>query len=193
MLNTASVDTKLRLVALSTTRVAKYVRAMFQLVQRVLAQVVDWILGRQARREILLISSDRGWAQLLKDALGARVRVIMVNRTQAQAFLERDRYDLVLVDVSESLAGATKAEEAKDQVFLNLVSAARRQQGDKGIVLVVGEAPTWRPVRDAFRRGAADFVGKPIDAKELRKTFGEWLPKGRWPRFNRRRTNRRTR
>lgn len=185
MLNTVSVDARSRLGVAPATRVARYVQAALQRLIGILVQAGDWILHRPPKREILLISSDRDWAQLLQDALGSMAKVTMVGGTQVQAYLERQEYDLVLVDAAENMTMSAVGEEPRNQEFVNLISSARRQQGDRSIILVVGEAPTWRRVRDALRRGAADFVGKPVNAEELRDTLRPWLRKARSSRSRR--------
>jgi DNA-binding response OmpR family regulator len=94
------------------------------------------------------------WPLLLYKALSSLGDLSIVSEDKAiQTIVQRD-YDVVIVD-----AGAVHD-------VVRLVSSLRAQRQGMRVV-VATSSPTWQRAREALQAGAADYIRKSLDKKEL--------------------------
>ncbi len=95
---------------------------------------------------------------------------IVLEDKAVQAVIQ-GQYDVVLID-----AGAVRDAPL-------LVSRLRAQRPSTRVVVATA-SPTWRRSREALQAGAADYIRKSLDEKDLRSTIQAVLetPPPPWPR-----------
>jgi DNA-binding NtrC family response regulator len=114
----------------------------------------------------LLIGADvpDNWADLLARVLAPLGELDRAPREHAASAIAARRYDLVFVD-----AGAVSD-------FGDLVSELKKDQPGLRIVVATA-APTWQRARAAMRAGAADYIRKSLNEREIlacvRNTLGD--------------------
>lgn len=109
------------------------------------------------KHKFLLIgkSDDTSWPNLLEDALISLGKLRIATEKEARRAFFEDDYDMIIID-----AGAIDDLEG-------LTSRIRAQRPEVRVV-VVTEAPEWEYARDALQAGAADYLRKSRDVKELK-------------------------
>jgi DNA-binding NarL/FixJ family response regulator len=102
--------------------------------------------------------TETQWALVLKQALSPLGSLHVVAEEEAVLAAIQSHYDVIIID-----AGAVS-----DAVLL--VSQLRAQQPEVRVVIATA-SPTWRRARQALQAGAADYIRKSLDEKEVRSTI----------------------
>jgi DNA-binding NarL/FixJ family response regulator len=105
----------------------------------------------------LLVSEKREtrWSAVLQRALEALGRLEIVREGEAVEAVIQRPHDVIIVD-----AGTVEDAAA-------LTSRLRTEQPEARIIVATA-SPTWQRAREAMQAGAADYVRKSLDEKELR-------------------------
>jgi DNA-binding NarL/FixJ family response regulator len=105
----------------------------------------------------LLVSDKREtrWSTVLQRALSALGKLDIVGEREAVQAVVQSHRDLIIVD-----AGTV------DDAAL-LTSFLRTEQPEARIIVATA-SPTWQRAREAMQAGAADYIRKSLDEKELR-------------------------
>ena len=108
-------------------------------------------------KKLLIVDDEYGSRQSLNAIFGGQYKVALAeNATQALALLDQNRFDLVMLDyMMPDMDGVTLLKEIQ----------ARYPEVP---FVMVSASSTVRPVVDAMRAGAFDFVTKPYDVQEIR-------------------------
>lgn len=108
-------------------------------------------------RSFLLIGEKTGtqWPLILQQALSLLGKLWIVSEEEAVRAVSESRYDVVIID-----AGAVRD-------AASLVSRLREQQPQARIIVATA-SPTWQRSREVLQAGAADYIRKSLDEKELR-------------------------
>jgi DNA-binding response OmpR family regulator len=98
--------------------------------------------------------TEMQWATVLQRALSPLGKLHIVSEDDAVQAVTQNRYDVVIID-----AGAVN-----DAVLLTSRLRAQRP----GLRVVIATAsPTWTRARQVFQAGAADYITKSLEEKEL--------------------------
>jgi len=110
------------------------------------------------QKRILIVDDDEGHAEALSDALesdGYR-STIATSGEAGITKLSEETFEAVLTDLV-----------MPDRSGIDVLQAAVRLQPDVAVLLVTGHESV-RTAVDAMRKGAADYLAKPVDIGELR-------------------------
>jgi DNA-binding NtrC family response regulator len=118
------------------------------------------------QKQFLLVgnSPDSSWIEVLCEALSPLGKLDTASPYEFQEQLQQNRYHLIIIDAG-SLDDA-----------LSLVGRIHQQQPVLPIV-VTTISPTWQRARQFILAGAADYVRKSLDKKELLSTIEKILNK----------------
>jgi DNA-binding NarL/FixJ family response regulator len=105
----------------------------------------------------LLVTEKREtrWSIVLQGALAALGTLEIVQEREAVGAIVQKPYDVIIVD-----AGTVEDAAA-------LTSRLRTEQPEARIIVATA-SPTWQRAREAMQAGAADYMRKSLDEKELR-------------------------
>jgi len=124
------------------------------------------------KRPFLLIGKgiDTQWSSVLRQALFPLGELRIIPSGEAVRALSKDDYQAIIID----------AGEVHD--VITMLSRLRAQQPEARIV-VATTVPTWQRAREALRAGAADYIRKSLDEKELCSKIQAVLetPPPSWP------------
>jgi len=104
---------------------------------------------------LLIGEKETQWSQVLRRALSPLGKLQVVGEEEAIQAVAQDDYGVIIVD-----AGAVGDVAA-------LVSRLRAQRPQARVVVATA-SPTWRRAREALQAGAADYIRKSLNEKELR-------------------------
>jgi two-component system response regulator HydG len=108
------------------------------------------------RARVLVVDDKESVLELMKTILGGAHEVATTpDPAQAMTLLEHQAFDVVLTDVR--MPGATG---------FDLLAAAKRSPADPSVIMMTGYASIPDAI-EAIRRGAFDYVPKPIEAEEI--------------------------
>jgi len=115
-------------------------------------------------KRVLIVDDERGSREALRAIFERQYELaIAASAAEAQQQLAQQRVDLVLLDVmmpdKDGLALLTEIQEAYPELPVIMVSASS----------------SVRPIVQAMRAGACDFVTKPFDVEALRQTVARSL------------------
>ncbi len=114
--------------------------------------------AKERQRRILIVDDDEGHAEALADALEADgYRATIATSGEAGITkISEETFEAVLTDLV-----------MPDRSGIDVLEAAVRLQPDAAVLLVTGHESV-RTAVDAMRKGAADYLSKPVDIAELR-------------------------
>ena len=114
-----------------------------------------------ARKKVLIVEDDRLFGDVLRDDLENRNLQPTVLRSVAEArrICAENAFDIVLLD--NHLPDGSGLELLPDILSLN----------DRAKVIMITAFPTFLAAVQAIKRGAYDYVSKPIDLEELHVTI----------------------
>jgi DNA-binding response OmpR family regulator len=95
------------------------------------------------------------WPLVLQQALSSLGELRDVSEEEAVQTVVQNHYDVVIID-----AGAVR----DVALLVSRLQAQRRQVR----IIVATASPTWQRAREILRAGAADYIRKSLDKKELR-------------------------
>ncbi|HMP90106.1 MAG TPA: sigma-54 dependent transcriptional regulator [Kiritimatiellia bacterium] len=109
------------------------------------------------KQKLLIVDDEWGSRQSLNAIFGGMYQVQLAeNAHQALSFLNENRFDLVMLDyMMPDMDGVTLLKEIQSRY-------------PEVPFVMVSASSTVRPVVDAMRAGAFDFVTKPYDVQEIR-------------------------
>jgi DNA-binding NarL/FixJ family response regulator len=115
-------------------------------------------------KHFLLVGNPSGsqWSSILRRALSTLGELRIASEANAPREISRKNYDAIIVD-----AGAVQD--------VNALTSLLRQDHPQARVIVATASPTWRRAREALRAGAADYIRKSLDEKELLVAIQEAL------------------
>ncbi len=116
-------------------------------------------------------NTETQWPLVLQRALAPLGKLHTAPEDQAIEAIRLAHYDVVVID-----AGAVRDPAA-------LTSCLRTQQPDLRIIIATA-SPTWQRARKALQAGAADYIRKSLDERELYSKIQAVLqvPPPPWPR-----------
>ncbi|MGQ9601044.1 MAG: response regulator [Anaerolineae bacterium] len=97
------------------------------------------------------------WPLVLQRALSPLGKLRVISEEEAVQRVSREHYDVIIVD-----AGVVG-----DEDVVPLVSRLREQRPEARIVVATA-SPTWQRAREALQAGAAEYIRKSLDEKEIR-------------------------
>lgn len=97
------------------------------------------------------------WPLVLQRALSPLGKLRVISEEEAVQRVSREHYDVIIVD-----AGVVG-----DEDVVPLVSRLREQRLEARIVVATA-SPTWQRAREALQAGAAEYIRKSLDEKEIR-------------------------
>jgi DNA-binding NtrC family response regulator len=104
---------------------------------------------------LIVKTADVQWSLVLQQALSPLGELCIVPEEEVAQAITQRQYDVIVID-----AGAVQ-----DAALLTF---DLKRQCPEARVIVTTTSPTWRRAREAFKAGAADYVRKSLDGKELR-------------------------
>jgi DNA-binding NarL/FixJ family response regulator len=109
------------------------------------------------RHTFLLVGRKNGarWPLVLQRALSPLGELRVVPEEKAAQAVIQGKYDVIIID-----AGGVRDP--------TLLTAHLRAQRPEARIVVVTASPTWQRARQALQAGAADYIRKSLDEKELR-------------------------
>lgn len=115
-------------------------------------------------KRLLIVDDEMGSRQSLQAVFNRDYELLLAeNAGEALALLNRHRIDLAMIDyIMPDMDGVT------------LLKEIQTRYPDVPFVMV-SASPTVRPVVDAMRAGAFDFVAKPFDVEEIRAVVARAL------------------
>ena len=123
---------------------------------------------------VLVVDDDEGHAEALVDGLeisGHQCRIAHTGR-EAIDSLEVETFDCVLLDLV-----------LQDMSGIDVLAEVRRLQPDAVALMITGHASIESAV-DAMRKGAADYLTKPVNLTQLRKRVESTVEGARLRRTN---------
>jgi two-component system response regulator HydG len=123
---------------------------------------------------VLIVDDDEGHAEALSDALSddGYATTIATSGEQGIQCLSEATFDAVLTDLV-----------MPDRSGIEVLEAAVRLQPDTAVILITGHESV-RTAVDAMRKGAADYLSKPVDVAELRARLSRAVEAVRLRRTN---------
>jgi DNA-binding response OmpR family regulator len=120
-------------------------------------------------------TAETQWPLILQRALSPLGKLHIVPEEEAVQAVIQGHYDVIIID-----AGAVRD-------TTGLVSRLRAQRSEVCIVVATA-SPTWQRAREALQAGAADYIRKSLDEKELCSKIQAVLkvPPPPWPSHRRR-------
>lgn len=115
--------------------------------------------------------TETQWPLVLQQALSSLGKLHTVPEGESVEAVIQRHYDVIIID-----AGAVSD--------VSLLTSRLRAQRPEARVVVATASPTWRRARQALQAGAADYIRKSLDEKELRSKIEAVLelPPPLWPR-----------
>ena len=104
---------------------------------------------------LLIGETETHWALILRQALSPLGKLLVVPAKEAFRAVSEGRYDVIIID----------ARAVRDAP--RLVSRLLAQQPQARIIVATA-SPTWQRSREVLQAGAADYIRKSLDEKELR-------------------------
>ena len=138
--------------------------------QRVLEFLAAGTLRSRAARRILIVDDEEVARSNMQHVLekDGHECLCVGNGEEALAVLAEERIDLVVTDLKmDRMDGIT------------LLERINREYPELSVIMVTGFATVDTAV-EAMRKGAAHYLGKPLNLRELRKSVGEVLEKKRF-------------
>ena len=94
------------------------------------------------------------WYSVLKRALAPLGTLYIVSEGDAVTAVQQRECDVVIVDAGAVTAAAS-------------LTSRLRLHWPKAQIIVATASPTWQQAKKAFQAGAADYIRKSLDEKEL--------------------------
>ncbi len=115
-------------------------------------------------KRLLIVDDERGSRESLRSIFEKHYQITLADgAAAAQRWLAEERFDLMLLDVMmQQKDGMTLLKEVQDS-FPDLP------------VVMVSASTNVRPVVEAMKSGALDFVSKPFDVSEIRHAVARAL------------------
>jgi DNA-binding NtrC family response regulator len=117
-----------------------------------------------ASMQILFMGKDALWYKVLQQALASQGEIYQTTLNELNGAAARRRYDLIVVDTMDL---------PRDQIRPT-IDRLKKQQNDSCVVLA-SASPTWEPVREALKAGAADYITKSYDPDCVAKYLSPYL------------------
>ena len=115
-------------------------------------------------KRILVVDDERGSRESLRAILAGQHQVTLAeNADAALTCLAGERYDLMLLDVMM---------QQKDG--LTLLKEAQESYPDLPVIMV-SASTSVKPVVESMKSGAVDFISKPFDVADIRRTVARAL------------------
>ncbi|MDZ7368700.1 MAG: hypothetical protein ONB43_23020 [candidate division KSB1 bacterium] len=121
-----------------------------------------------ASMQILFMGKDALWYKVLQQALASQGEVYQTTFNELNGATARRRYDLIVVDTMDL---------SKDKIRPT-IDRLKKQQSESRVVLA-SASPTWEPVREALKAGAADYITKSYDPDGVAKDLSPYLPRAK--------------
>ncbi len=121
---------------------------------------------------VLIIDDDKVFCQLLKKGLGRLGYQTQTAHSQVQALEASDRPDVVLLDM-----------RLGEESGLSLVEPLLEKYPDSKIIIVTGYASLATAVT-AVKKGAHNYIAKPVDVKSIQRIIQESLGQAEEDRAN---------
>ncbi len=111
------------------------------------------------------------WPLVLQQALAPLGKLHVVAEEKAMQAIDQNDYSVIIID-----AGAVRDAA--------LLASRLRAQRLEARVVIATSSPTWQRARKALQAGAADYIRKSLNEKELRAKIQAVLkvPPPPWPR-----------
>ena len=112
-------------------------------------------------KQIIIITNqtESVWVNAVIEALALLGQVTVSLENEAQAAVQRQVFDLILIDAS--------AIETDAAVLIQLLHDLRPTTP----IVVNTLSPTWRRARQAFMAGAVDYMRRSLDPEKIRLSY----------------------
>jgi DNA-binding NtrC family response regulator len=116
-------------------------------------------------KQIIIITNqtDSAWINAVIEALALLGQVTVSLEYEAQAIVQRQSFDLILIDASTI--------ETDDVALIQLLHDLRPTTP----IVVNTLSPTWRRAREAFMAGAVDYMRRSLDPEKIRLSYQPFL------------------